>query len=128
MKVIINATPLIALASLNRLNLLANLFDEVIVPQAVYDEVVVQGIGKHGSATLASVTWLQIVTPRAVPTIEPMLLGLDLGELQVLLLAAVLADLLPKQEALDALSQLLVQGIRISPRWQAWFREEIGKL
>lgn len=42
MKAIVNATPLIALAIIDRLNLLRALFDQVIVPTAVYDEVVVE--------------------------------------------------------------------------------------
>jgi hypothetical protein len=44
-----------------------------------------------------------------------------------ILLAAVWARLLTRQSALDALEQLLLAGIRISPRWQHWFRTEVGK-
>ena len=68
--------PLIALASLNRLQLLADLFEQVIVPEAVYHEVVVQGMGKQGATMLASLPWLQVMTPTLTPTIEPLLLGL----------------------------------------------------
>ncbi|MBO3457939.1 DUF3368 domain-containing protein [Aetokthonos hydrillicola Thurmond2011] len=87
MKVVVNATPLIALSLINQLELLNKLFDEVFVPLAVYQEVVIQGSGQPGSAELASVQWIQVQAPRTSPTIEPLLLGLDKGELQVLLLA-----------------------------------------
>ena len=87
MRAIVDATPLIALALLDRLYLLRALFDEVIVPTAVYDEVVTNAPRRPGSAMIDCAEWLQITTPSAVPTIEPMLLGLDLGETQVLLLA-----------------------------------------
>ena len=40
MNAIVNATPLISLALLGRLSLLKEMFDEVIVPGAVYEEVV----------------------------------------------------------------------------------------
>ena len=40
MKIVVNATPLIALSLINQLELLNQLFDEVIVPSAVYQEVV----------------------------------------------------------------------------------------
>lgn len=50
MKAIVNATPLIALALINRLDLLRVLFDEVVVPAEVYNEVVVQGAGKPGAS------------------------------------------------------------------------------
>ncbi|MGD9101305.1 MAG: DUF3368 domain-containing protein, partial [Anaerolineae bacterium] len=87
MKAIVNATPLIALALLERLDLLRQMFDEVIVPTAVYEEVAVEGTGRPGAAAIAQADWLQVASPDAVPTIEPMLLGLDAGEMQVLLLA-----------------------------------------
>jgi len=137
MKAIVNASPLIALSLIDRLRLLRDLFDEVIVPSAVYEEVVARGAGKPGSAALAKADWLQVLSPSAVLTIEPLLLGVDAGELQVLLLgqeiapdwviiderlarrvalamglpvkgtlgvllAAVLAGLLSRQEAIDA--------------------------
>ena len=53
MKVVVNATPLIALALVGQLDLLARLFDEVLVPPAVYHEVVVQGHNYPGAADLA---------------------------------------------------------------------------
>ncbi len=87
MKAIVNATPLIALGLLDRLPLLPQLFSEIIVPQAVYQEVVVGGTGKPGSQALLSAQWLQIITPDVAPAIDPLLLGLDTGEMAVLLLA-----------------------------------------
>jgi predicted nucleic acid-binding protein len=54
-------------------------------------------------------------------------LGLPVKGALGILLAAVWAGLLTRQSALDALEQLLLAGIRISPRWQHWFRTEVGK-
>lgn len=163
MKVVVNATPLIALALIERMGLLEQMFAQVLVPTAVYEEVTVTGTGRPGADEITRAYWLWVVSPEAVPTIEPMLLGLDEGEPQVLLLArevqpdwvliderqarrvaramglpvkgtlgilpaAVLAGLLPRKEALDALPRLLEGGIRISARWQTWFREELERL
>lgn len=163
MKAIVNATPLISLAILGRLDLLHQLFDEVLVPTAVYEEVVAQGAERIGAAAVANTDWLRVVSPTVTPTLEPLLLGLDEGEMQVLLLAreehpdwvlvdeklgrrvaramglplkgtlgilltAVLVGQLTKAQALDALHTLLVHGIRISPRWQTWFKEELDKI
>jgi hypothetical protein len=47
-KVVVNATPLIALSLVERLDLLPQMFSEVLVPSAVYEEVVVQGRDKPG--------------------------------------------------------------------------------
>jgi predicted nucleic acid-binding protein len=87
MKVVVNATPLIGLALINRLELLPALFEEVIIPRAVYEEVVVQGTSRAGAAALSHADWVQVKEPARVSTIEPLLLGLDAGELQALLLA-----------------------------------------
>jgi len=160
MKVIANATPLIALALIERLDLLQQMFDEVLVPVVVYDEVAGSGSGRPGASAIARARWLQVVSPEAASTIEPLLLGLDEGEVQVLLLAnerrpdwvlidekrarraaramglpvkgtlgillaAVLAGLLPREEALEALSRLTAGGIRIGPQWQEWFRDQV---
>ena len=43
MPAVVNSGPLIVLAKPNHLHLLAHLYGEVLVPQGVYDEVVVQG-------------------------------------------------------------------------------------
>lgn len=160
MKAVVNATPLISLAVLGRLPLLKEIFGEVIVPRTVYREVVQSGAGKPGADALAEANWLKVVAVDVSITIEPLLLGLDVGELEVLLLArqieadwviiderlarrvafaldlpvkgtlgillaAVLARLLSKQEALDDLHKLLERGIRIAPRWQQWFEKEV---
>jgi len=117
--------------------------------------------GKPGADAIVQAKWLKFVSVDVSITIEPLLLGLDAGELEVLLLArqiapdwviiderlarrvafamglpikgtlgvmlaAVLAGLLSKQEALDDLRELVERGIRIAPRWQNWFEREIG--
>jgi len=56
--VVSNSTPLIHLAAMNRLELLRDLFAEVHVPEAVYEEVVVLGAGKPGATEIASATWI----------------------------------------------------------------------
>jgi predicted nucleic acid-binding protein len=45
-QVISNAGPLIALAKVNQLHLLAKLYGTVLVPASVYDEVVTQGLAR----------------------------------------------------------------------------------
>jgi len=51
MIVVSDTTPLIGLASIGRLNVLQELFGEVYIPQAVYDETVTHGHAE-GSAKL----------------------------------------------------------------------------
>ncbi len=49
MKAVINSSPLISLALVKQLELLPKLYDELIIPESVYNEVVVKGKGKTGS-------------------------------------------------------------------------------
>jgi len=48
-KVICNASPLIALSSISQLELLEKIFKKIIIPEAVYKEVVEEGKGKTGA-------------------------------------------------------------------------------
>lgn len=86
MTVVVNATPLIALAMIDQLDLLHHLFGDVLVPPTVREEVV-HDVSKPGAATIAAADWLKQQQPQAAPTIEPLLLALDRGEFEVLLLA-----------------------------------------
>lgn len=85
-RAVINAGPLIALSLLDRLDLLSGLFAECWVPQTVYNEVAVVGLGKPGAAALQSADWLARV--RTAPVPDPLLvMELDAGEAEVISLA-----------------------------------------
>ena len=45
-----------------------------------------------------------------------------------ILLAAVLAGLLTREDALEDLEKLQQAGIRISPRWQNWLTRELDQI
>jgi len=47
--VISNSSPLINLSIIERLNLLEGKFPEIVIPPAVWREVVVEGFGKPGA-------------------------------------------------------------------------------
>lgn len=48
MTTVSNASPLIALARIERLSVLQPLFQTILVPDAVWQEMVIQGVGKRG--------------------------------------------------------------------------------
>jgi len=50
--VVSNATPLIALAKIDRLDLLQELFGTIVIPQAVYEEVVAHTPDRPGAARI----------------------------------------------------------------------------
>ena len=49
MIVVSNASPLINLARVGRIDLLQQLYDELIIPEAVWQEVVIDGSGQPGA-------------------------------------------------------------------------------
>lgn len=59
MIVVANSSPLISLSGIGALDLLRAVFNNIIVAQAVYDEVVLAGAGRVGSAEVASAGWIQ---------------------------------------------------------------------
>ena len=84
--VITNSSPLIVLFKSKQAELLPQLFDEIIVPEAVFQEVTVAGENDAASRQLPSVSWIQRVE---ITTIAPEVAAWDLGngESQVLSLA-----------------------------------------
>jgi predicted nucleic acid-binding protein len=59
MLVVSNSTALMHLPAMGRLILLRDLFSEVHIPEAVYDEVVIRGSGKPGAAEVAAADWVK---------------------------------------------------------------------
>lgn len=65
--VIADAGPIIALSIVGQLDVLGHLFGKVLVPEAVYGEVVAQGRGRPGSTELARAAWAERVTVAPPP-------------------------------------------------------------
>lgn len=85
-RAVVNAGPLVALSLAGRLDLLPSLFKEFWIPEAVYREVAVAGLGRPGAAALTDATWAERV--RAGPDPDPLLVAeLDPGEAAVISLA-----------------------------------------
>jgi len=85
-RAVINTGPLVALALLDKLDLLPAMFAECWVPQAVFNEVAVAGIGKPGAKSLQSADWRARVRVSPIP--DPLLvMELDAGEAEVISLA-----------------------------------------
>lgn len=59
MKVIADSSFLIALAMIDALPLLCRIFPEVLIPEAVYHEVVIRGAGLPGAEEVASAAWIK---------------------------------------------------------------------
>jgi hypothetical protein len=95
--VVADTSPLIYLSRVGALGLLHTLFGEVVVPRAVWTEVVEQRTAAPGLDALRIANWLRVVD-QELPVLD---LGLDAGETAAILLAESLqADLLLIDERL----------------------------
>ncbi|MFZ3131894.1 MAG: DUF3368 domain-containing protein [Desulfosporosinus sp.] len=87
MKIVSNSTPLIALSRINEFDLLRILFSSIIVPRAVYNEVVLEGTGRPGVNEVANASWIitkDVQNLLAVSMLQP---DLDNGEAEAIVLA-----------------------------------------
>ncbi|WP_297495138.1 DUF3368 domain-containing protein [Thermococcus sp.] len=95
MKVVSNSGPLIALAKVGKLYVLRELFGKIIIPRAVWIEVVEKGRGKPGSDEVASAEWIEVVEVKDRLSVDILRSEIEIGEAEAIVLAKELdADLL----------------------------------
>jgi len=85
--VVSNAGPLITLATISRLDLLRVLFGQIVIPQAVYDEVVVHGEGEPGSQEVDGAAWITTAQVKDRLAVDLLRETLDAGESEAIVLA-----------------------------------------
>ncbi len=59
-KVVVNTTPLIALSHVGQINLLKELYGEIIIPEAVYEELSVKAESVCKKAVDSSLDWIRV--------------------------------------------------------------------
>lgn len=112
MIVVSNTTPLIGLASIQRFDLLRELFGEVSIAQAVYNEAVVAGREAGGAKQeVSTATWIKTMPVTDRLAVEVLLDELDLGEAETIVLARELgADWVLMDERTGAVKDALSTG------------------
>ena len=87
MIVVRNTSPIIALACAGRLDLLRAVHTEILVPDAVFDEITVAGAGEPGASETAQGAWIKRRPALNVSLVNALSLELDAGEAQAIALA-----------------------------------------
>lgn len=95
MKVVADSSFHIAMAMIDALPLLHQIFSEVLIPKAVYDEVVTRGAGLPGAGEVANAGWIKRITVKDDDKVKAYRAErLGIGEAETLALAEELrADL-----------------------------------
>lgn len=82
---VVNSSPIILLAKIGRLDLLRQLFDDVVIPRAVHGEITI-GNDRLGAARLSSAPWIAVREPADQQGVEALLSELGRGEAEVIVL------------------------------------------
>lgn len=93
-KVVVNSTPLISLASIDKLDLLKTVYGKIFIPNAVFEEVYVKGKSKVGSDIIQHMDFIEIKNIVNQEAKNYFKTALHDGEVEVMVLAKELnADL-----------------------------------
>lgn len=85
--IVSNASPLIGLARIGKIDILPRLYGSILVPTAVWEEVVVRGAGQPGADQIASAPWVESRVPQNHSLVRALQQDLDAGEAAAIALA-----------------------------------------
>jgi uncharacterized protein len=85
--VVSNSGPLINLAKVGQFSLLKNLFQRILIPYGVFEEVVVRGVGQPGSVETQRARWLSRRKLKQPDIANILMAELDRGEAEAIALA-----------------------------------------
>jgi len=85
--VIVNSTPIIALLDIGHIDILKALYDEVVIPEAVRNEVTVKN--EH---ILDSIAWIKVKAIKNIAAKDAFISSLHDGEVEVMILAKELSS------------------------------------
>jgi predicted nucleic acid-binding protein len=113
LNVVCDASTLIALARIGQLDILGRVGARVMVPMAVYDEVVVKGVGKSGADELRDAPWIETHEVADRDIVARLRVILDAGESEAIALAQeTKADLLIRDDE-AARNTARAEGLRV---------------
>lgn len=99
--VVSNAGPLITLAKIQRSQLLKDLFGHIVIPRAVFEEIVLRGAAEPGAEETRSADWIETRLAMDDLSVSVLRENLGAGESEAIVLAQELgADLLLLDDAL----------------------------
>jgi len=88
-KVVSNSSPLIHLSKIGLLDILDELFDEIIIPDAVFDECVVEGGDRKDAKSIEKAAWIKTISVKEenLHLKQAFLKDVDEGESEAIVLA-----------------------------------------
>lgn len=88
MKIVVSdASPIINLARIGRIALLPALFEQIVIPQKVFEEIVIQGKGQPGANEITTADWVEVKSCQDAFKAKLLENELDPGESEAIVLA-----------------------------------------
>lgn len=101
MKVVSNTSPFVSLGRIGSLNLLHQVYGDLLIPEAVWQEIVIDGAGLPGAVEVREADWISVQEVANKPLVRSLRQDLDAGEAEAIALALETdADLLIMDERL----------------------------
>ena len=95
-----DSSPVISFARAKKLHLIQKVCNEIIIPPAVYDEIVVRGKDKPGAAEIKKASWISVQKPKNQIEVEKLGRQFDWGESEAIILAEELKAILLADEGI----------------------------
>jgi predicted nucleic acid-binding protein len=116
LEIVCDSSVLISLSSIGKLNLLRDIFkkEQIIIPRAVWKEVVEEGGKKKGAQQVKSSKWIHVEDVEDVPLVKLLNTHLDKGESEAIVLALKYHDsllIIDEKEARDVAQSLNLKFI-----------------
>ena len=87
MIIVSDSGPIISFARAGHLELMKRLFQEIRIPEGVYEDIVVRGVGKSGAVEVKRAGWIKKEGVRNRIEVNQLPTGLGLGEREAIILA-----------------------------------------
>ena len=86
-KVVSDSGPLLSFARAGRLDILRQVLGEIIIPEAVFEEITIRGKGKPGATEIGTSRWIRRRTLKNRALLNRLSKSLNVGETEALALA-----------------------------------------
>ena len=113
MIVVCDSTILIGLVKIGRLELLREVFSKISIPEEVFHELVVRGADKPGSKDIKDARWIEVMTIKDKTQVDLLMISLEKGEAEVLVLAKELGTFLILMDEEKARKSAVIAGYNV---------------
>lgn len=117
MKVIVDASPIINLSLIEKLNLLKELYKEILITEAVYEEVVIEGHNEPGSTELEKSIkkgWIKIIKVNDKLAVESLKEHFGKGEAETIIAGKEKSGYIVLLDDREARSKAHIMGLKVS--------------